>query len=166
MSISISKSLAKKKILVEYLRQTYGLNVSKIIMSSRINGLNPYCRVIDVPDHILSKLDRFLNTNFVTGRVLRQSVNKNVRRLVETGSYRGLRISQGLPAHGQRTHTNAKTAKTAKKTVAVAKLDTANTAKYAKHIKTSAYGSKKLNRSSKSFLGKQKKNTTSKKKKK
>jgi small subunit ribosomal protein S13 len=49
---------------------------------------------------------------------LRREVNQNIRRLIEIGSYRGLRHRRGLPAHGQRTRTNARTRKGPRRTVA------------------------------------------------
>ena len=65
-------------------------------------------------DHIREIVDRDYNTE----GDLRREVNQNIRRLIEIGSYRGLRHRRGLPVHGQRTRTNARSRKGAKRTVA------------------------------------------------
>lgn len=65
-------------------------------------------------DHIREIVDR----EYATEGDLRREVNQNIRRLIEISSYRGLRHRRGLPAHGQRTRTNARTRKGPRRTVA------------------------------------------------
>jgi len=63
-------------------------------------------------------LREYINKNFKVEGDLRREVQMNIKRLVEIGCYRGLRHKRGLPVHGQRTKTNARTRKGPKKTVA------------------------------------------------
>lgn len=58
----------------------------------------------------LEKVSELINENFYFGNELKQILQKQQQRLVKISSYRGLRLKQGLPARGQRTHTNANTA--------------------------------------------------------
>jgi len=60
----------------------------------------------------------FIGKNFKVEGDLRREVQMNIKRLIEIGCYRGMRHRRNLPAHGQRTRTNARTAKGPKKTVA------------------------------------------------
>ena len=74
-------------------------------------------------DHYQSKnkdtgLREYINKNFIVEGDLRREVQMNIKRLVEIGCYRGLRHKRGLPVHGQRTKTNARTRKGPKKTAA------------------------------------------------
>ena len=80
----------------------------KIIKAS---GVNPDKRVKDLTDEEVSKLRTVIENNFKVEGAQRTEVAMNIKRLMDTGSYRGLRHRRGLPAHGQRTRTNARTRK-------------------------------------------------------
>jgi small subunit ribosomal protein S13 len=80
--------------------------------------VDPSTKVRDLTDEeVVSIRDWIGNTYRVEGD-LRREVNQHIKRKVEIGSYQGLRHRRGLPVHGQRTHTNARTRKGPKKTVA------------------------------------------------
>lgn len=81
-------------------------------------GVNPDTRVKDLTDSDITKLRDYINQNFKVEGDLRREVQLNIKRLIEIGSYRGLRHRRNLPVHGQRTRTNARTRKGPKKTVA------------------------------------------------
>jgi len=81
-------------------------------------GVNPETRVQELTDSQITGLREYINKNFKTEGDLRREVQMNIKRLVEIGCYRGIRHKRGLPVHGQRTRTNARTRKGAKKTVA------------------------------------------------
>jgi small subunit ribosomal protein S13 len=66
----------------------------------------------------VSSLREYISKNFKVEGDLRRETQMNIKRLIEIGCYRGLRHRRNLPAHGQRTRTNARTAKGPKKTVA------------------------------------------------
>ncbi|MFT7583684.1 MAG: small subunit ribosomal protein S13 [Cellvibrionaceae bacterium] len=75
-------------------------------------------RVKDLTESELTTLRRILDADYKVEGDLRSEVNLNIKRLMEIGSYRGLRHRRHLPMHGQRTKTNARTMKGPKKTVA------------------------------------------------
>ena len=74
-------------------------------------GVDPDTRVKDLTDEDVSKIRDYIDANYTTEGDLRREVRQNTARLMEIGCYRGLRHRKGLPVHGQRTHTNARTRK-------------------------------------------------------
>jgi small subunit ribosomal protein S13 len=93
-----------------------GLKRSQDILSS--TGVSPDTRVKDLTDTEVAQLREFITQNYKVEGDLRRDVQLNIKRLIEIGSYRGLRHRRGLPVRGQRTRTNARTRKGPKKTVA------------------------------------------------
>ncbi len=93
-----------------------GLTRSKEILNAI--GVNPSTRVQELTDAEITGLRDYITQNFKVEGDLRREVQMNITRLVEIGCYRGLRHKRGLPVHGQRTRTNARTRKGPKKTVA------------------------------------------------
>ena len=81
-------------------------------------GINPDTRVRDLSEDEISKLREHIDHNYVVEGALRRSVAFDIKRLIEIGSYRGLRHRKGLPVRGQRSKTNARTRKGPKKTIA------------------------------------------------
>ena len=81
-------------------------------------GINPDIRVRDLSEDDVSKLRDHIDRNYVVEGDLRRSVAFVIKRLIEIGSYRGLRHRKGLPVRGQRSKTNARTRKGPKKTIA------------------------------------------------
>jgi small subunit ribosomal protein S13 len=79
-------------------------------------GLSPDEKIKDLTDDEVTKLREYIDTLQVEGD-LRRERQQSIKRLQEIGSYRGLRHRRGLPVHGQRTKTNARTRKGPKKTV-------------------------------------------------
>jgi len=75
-------------------------------------------RVLDLTEDEVAKIRSFIDANLKTEGDLRREVSANIKRKVEIGSYEGIRHRRGLPVHGQRTRTNARTRKGPKKTVA------------------------------------------------
>lgn len=94
-----------------------GFTTSRKILSA--TGVDPNTKVRDLTDEELSKLREQIERNHRVEGDLRRDVKLNIRRLMEIGSYRGLRHRRGLPVRGQRTSTNARTRKGVKKTVGV-----------------------------------------------
>jgi small subunit ribosomal protein S13 len=82
------------------------------------SGVNPDTRVKDLAEDEISRLREVISRNYRVEGDLRREVSGNIKRLMEIGCYRGLRHRRGLPVHGQRTKTNARTKRGAKKTVA------------------------------------------------
>ena len=81
-------------------------------------GINPDTRVRDLTEDGVSKLREHIDHNYVVEGDLRRTVAFDIKRLIEIGSYRGLRHRKGLPVRGQRSKTNARTRKGPKKTIA------------------------------------------------
>ncbi|MFZ5917214.1 MAG: 30S ribosomal protein S13 [Chloroflexota bacterium] len=81
-------------------------------------GVDPDLRVRDLAEAEVSRLREIIDRNYRVEGDLRREVNMNIKRLMEIGSYRGLRHRRNLPVNGQRTRTNARTRRGPKKTVA------------------------------------------------
>ena len=81
-------------------------------------GVNPDTRVKDLTEDETAKLREAIEHEYVVEGDLRRDVALNIKRLVEIGSYRGLRHRKGLSVRGQRSKTNARTRKGPKKTIA------------------------------------------------
>lgn len=110
--------LPNSKRIVIALTYIYGIGntiAEKIIEKS---GVNPDKRVNKLTDEEIARLRNIIEKNYKIEGELRTEVSMNIKRLIDTGSYRGLRHRKGLPASGQRTRTNARTRKGKKKTVA------------------------------------------------
>jgi small subunit ribosomal protein S13 len=80
--------------------------------------VSPDIRVKDLSETDVSALREYISKNFKVEGDLRREVQMNIKRLIEIGSYRGLRHRRNLPVNGQRTRTNSRTRKGTKKTVA------------------------------------------------
>ncbi len=81
-------------------------------------GVNPDTRVKDLTEDEVAKLRDLIEKEYHVEGDLRRDIALNIKRLTEIGCYRGLRHRRGLPVHGQRTKTNARTRKGPKKTIA------------------------------------------------
>jgi small subunit ribosomal protein S13 len=80
--------------------------------------VNPDIRIKDLTDAEVALLRDYIGQHYKVEGDLRREVQLHIKRLIEIGSYRGLRHRRNLPVHGQRTRTNARTRKGPKKTVA------------------------------------------------
>jgi small subunit ribosomal protein S13 len=100
------------------LRYIYGIGPTRAKEIMDATGVSPDVRVKDLTDGDISKMREYISGSYTVEGDLRRQVQMNVKRLMEIGSYRGLRHRRGLPVHGQRTKTNARTRKGPKKTVA------------------------------------------------
>lgn len=82
-------------------------------------GVNPDTRVRNLTEEEINRLRDVIEKNYKVEGDLRREIALNIKRLIEIGSYRGLRHRRGMPVRGQRTKTNARTRKGPKKTVGV-----------------------------------------------
>ncbi len=80
-------------------------------------SINPATHTRDLTEQEINQLREIITRNYKVEGDLRREVSQNIRRLMEIGSYRGLRHKRGMPVRGQRTRTNARTRKGAKRTV-------------------------------------------------
>jgi small subunit ribosomal protein S13 len=81
-------------------------------------GINPDTRIRDLTEDEVSKLREVIDKTAKVEGDLRREISLNIKRLIEIGSYRGIRHRRGLPVRGQRTKTNARTRKGPRRTVA------------------------------------------------
>ena len=80
--------------------------------------MSPETRVKQLTEDEISRIRDYIDRHFTVEGDLRREVNLNIKRLMEIGCYRGLRHRRGLPVHGQRTRTNARTRRGPRRTVA------------------------------------------------
>ena len=104
---------------VEYaLRYIYGIGPARAAKVLEVTGIDPDTRVKDLTEEQEAQLRDAIEHNYLIEGDLRRETAMNIKRLSEIGCYRGLRHRRGLPVHGQRTKTNARTRKGPKKTIA------------------------------------------------
>lgn len=96
----------------------YGLGRTRSTQILKATSVSPDTRIKDLTDAEVGLLRDFIGQNYKVEGDLRREVQLNIKRLIEIGSYRGLRHRRNLPVRGQRTRTNARTRKGVKKTVA------------------------------------------------
>jgi len=96
----------------------YGIGPTRSIKTLQETKIDKNIRVKDLSDDQLVALRDHIEGNFKGEGELRRDVAADIRRKVEIGSYQGVRHRKGLPVHGQRTKTNARTRKGPKRTVA------------------------------------------------
>jgi small subunit ribosomal protein S13 len=110
--------IPREKRLEISLTYIYGIGRT---MSQRIceaTEISADTRVRDLTDEEVSRIRGWIDQNVKVEGDLRREVSQDIKRKMEIGCYQGLRHRKGLPVHGQRTHTNARTRKGPKKTVA------------------------------------------------
>lgn len=96
----------------------FGVGLSRSQETLAKTGISPDIRVKDLTDAQVNSLREHITQNYKIEGDLRREVQMHIKRLMEIGSYRGLRHRRHLPTRGQRTRTNARTSKGPKKTVA------------------------------------------------
>ena len=111
-------NLPNNKRIEIALTYIYGIGTTRAAEVIEKAGISPDVRVKDLTENDVSIMREYINKNYKVEGDLRRDVQMNIKRLVEIGCYRGLRHHRGLPVHGQRTKTNARTRKGPKKTVA------------------------------------------------
>lgn len=92
-----------------------GLTSSRKILKEA--GVDPDIRVKDLSEEDAGKIRKIIDSSYIVEGDLRREVSMNIKRLMEIGSYRGIRHRRSLPTRGQKTKTNARTRKGPKKTV-------------------------------------------------
>ncbi|MFO7624856.1 MAG: 30S ribosomal protein S13 [Anaerolineales bacterium] len=110
--------LPRNKRIEIGLTYIFGIGSTRAQQVLKATQVNPDTRVKDLTDAEVALLRDFIGQNYKVEGDLRREVQLNIKRLIEIGSYRGLRHRRNLPVHGQRTRTNARTRKGPKKTVA------------------------------------------------
>ena len=96
----------------------YGIGRSSAQEILKKAGVNFDVKVKDIPEQDLDNIRKIVDSGYMIEGTLRATVRMNVKRLMDIGSYRGLRHRRGLPVRGQRSKTNARTRKGPRKTIA------------------------------------------------
>ena len=118
MAIVAGVNIPDNKRVEISLRAIYGIGPTQakdVVEKAEIEG-NP--RVKDLTEGDLNRIREIVDREKVVEGDLRRDLNQNIRRLIDIGSYRGMRHRRGLPVRGQRTHTNARTKRGPRRTVA------------------------------------------------
>jgi len=103
--------LPSKKRAAIGLTYIYGIGRTRALSLLFRAGVNPEKKVADLSEDEVNKVRTLIENEGAIEGDLRKEVSMNIKRLIEMGSYRGLRHRRGLPVRGQRTHTNARTRK-------------------------------------------------------
>jgi small subunit ribosomal protein S13 len=118
MARLVGVDLPRDKRLEVALTYIYGIGRTRAQETLARTGVNPDTRVKDLGDDELVKLRDWIEASYKVEGDLRREVAADIRRKVEIGCYQGLRHRRGLPVHGQRTHTNARTRKGPRRAIA------------------------------------------------
>jgi len=103
------------RISLQYIYGIGPVNSLKILDQT---GVNPETKADSLTEGELAKIRDLIDKEYTVEGELRNEVNQNIKRLIEIGSYRGMRHRRNLPVRGQRTRTNARTRRGTRKTVA------------------------------------------------
>jgi small subunit ribosomal protein S13 len=110
--------IPREKRLEISLTYIYGIGLTTSQRICDATETNRDTRVRDLTDDEVARLRTYIDANLQVEGDLRRDVSQDIKRKMEIGCYQGIRHRKGLPVHGQRTHTNARTRKGPKKTVA------------------------------------------------
>ncbi len=110
--------LPREKRVEVGLTYVFGIGDSSAKKILEKTGINPDTRVKDLTDDEVAKLREIIDGEYKVEGDLRREVALNIKRLMEIGSYRGVRHRKSLPVRGQKTKTNARTCKGPRKTIA------------------------------------------------
>jgi small subunit ribosomal protein S13 len=110
--------LPREKKVEIGLSYIYGIGRRNAVDIIEKAGIDPALRVRDLTDADVNKLRQVIERDYKVEGALRTEVAMNIKRLMDIGSYRGIRHRRGLPVRGQRTHTNARTKKGPRRAIA------------------------------------------------
>jgi small subunit ribosomal protein S13 len=110
--------LPKNKRMEVALTYIYGIGPAKARQILKNSGVSPDTRTDDLADSEISAIRSIIDKDHKVEGDLRREVSMSVKRLMDIGSYRGLRHRKGLPVRGQRTHTNSRTRKGPRRAIA------------------------------------------------
>jgi small subunit ribosomal protein S13 len=110
--------LPRDKRMEIALTYIFGIGLTRSQQALAATGVSPDLRTKDLSDDDLVRLRDYIDENYQVEGDLRREVQSDIRRKIEIGCYQGIRHRRGMPVHGQRTKTNARTRKGPKKTMA------------------------------------------------
>ena len=110
--------IPKGKRVEVSLRYIFGIGPTSSRRILEQTGISPDVKVKDLTDDEVNRIREAIDKGYRVEGDLRKEINFNIKRFIDIGCYRGFRHRRGLPVHGQRTKTNARTKRGARKTVA------------------------------------------------
>ncbi len=110
--------IPREKRLVISLTYVFGIGRTRAEQVCEATGIDQSTRVRDLTDEEINKVRSFIDQNLKVEGDLKRDIQQDIKRKMEIGCYQGLRHRKGLPVHGQRTHTNARTRKGKAKAIA------------------------------------------------
>ena len=125
----VGVDIPKEKRIEIALGYIYGIGRSLSNKILKIANVNPDKRAKDLTEEEIARLSSVIQKDYKVEGDLRREISANIKRLIDVGSYRGLRHRRGLPVRGQRTRTNARTRKGPRKTVGVVRQKVERTVK-------------------------------------
>ena len=125
----VGVDIPKEKRIEIALGYIYGIGRSLSNKILKIANVNPDKRAKDLTEEEIARLSSVIQKDYKVEGDLRREVSANIKRLIDIGSYRGLRHRRGLPVRGQRTKTNARTRTGPRKTVGVVRQKAERTVK-------------------------------------
>ncbi len=115
----VGVDIPKEKRMEVALGYIYGIGRTTSNRILKSANISPDKRAKDLTEEEVARLSSILQKDYKVEGDLRREISANIKRLIDIGSYRGLRHRRGLPVRGQRTKTNARTRKGPRKTVGV-----------------------------------------------
>src|SRR3989338_5246320 len=102
----------------------YGIGRRNVVGLLKKSGVDGNKRIKELTEEEIGRMQKIIDKEFTVEGDLKIEISENIKRLKEIGSYRGLRHSRGLPVHGQRTRSNARTKRGKRQTVGALKKET------------------------------------------
>lgn len=125
----VGVDLPKEKRIEIALSYIYGIGRACSNKILKIANIDPDKRAKDLSEEEVARLSSIIQKDYKVEGDLRRDIAANIKRLIDVGTYRGLRHRRGLPVRGQRTRTNARTRKGPRKTVGVTRQKATATAR-------------------------------------
>ena len=113
----VGVDIPKEKKIYVSLSYIYGIGQKNARVILQQAGIKVDVRAKDLTEDEVSRITNIIQKEYRTEGVLKREISSNIKRLMDIQSYRGIRHKRGLPVHGQRTRTNARTRKGPKKTI-------------------------------------------------
>lgn len=120
----LSIDLPKEKRIEIALTYIYGINRSLSNKVLKLASISPDTRAKELSEEEVTRLTGIIQKECLTEGELRREISQNIKRLMNIGTYRGMRHRRGLPVRGQRTRTNSRTRKGPRRTVGLQKSRT------------------------------------------
>jgi len=107
--IFLGKRTNENLNVISFIKCTYGLNTNTAKFIIENSGIKINSKANTIPKFLFRKMENFIKNNYLIERLLKLKINNSIDERKKEASYRGYRLRQFLPVHGQRTHSNSQT---------------------------------------------------------